>query len=219
MRPTWVAEGTRNMCFGLIRLDQSAHFLRQLPLAERHLPSSHSDLLMKNKRPPTSVLFTSPDQAITQCLCVSWGRGNAGRDSETWGLQWGVMAGRKACWPPGLSQNAWPLCYYPCLPRAALCCPTSPPIIPKLWLFLSNQTLMQGHSPQWLRAQDLAWHYPSRRTHSVNLDKGLHLLEPQCGLLWNGDENNQLIGLNEVSHIKSQVHNEPSKDISRSSEV
>lgn len=78
-----MAEGTRNMCFGLISLDRSAHFLKQLPLAEHRLPSPCSDLLMKNKRPPTSILFTSPDQAITQCLCVSGG----GRESETPGLQ------------------------------------------------------------------------------------------------------------------------------------
>lgn len=66
-----MAEGTRNMCFSLIRLDQSAHILRQLPLTEHHLLSFHSDLLMKNKRPRASALLTSPDQAIMQCLCVS----------------------------------------------------------------------------------------------------------------------------------------------------
>lgn len=74
------------MCFSLISLARSAHFLRRLPLAEHHLLSFHSDLLMKNKRPPASALLTSPDQAIIQCLCVS-GEGREGRGSETPGRQ------------------------------------------------------------------------------------------------------------------------------------
>ena len=67
------------MCFGQITLEQSAHFLRQLPPTAGYLPSSISDILMKNKRPPTSALFTRPDQAIMQCLCGRLGSERPGQ--------------------------------------------------------------------------------------------------------------------------------------------
>ena len=94
---------------------------------------------MKNKRPPTSALFTRPDQAIMQYLCGRLG-------SERPGQQWGIIAVRKPSWPIGaLPGPLRPLSHCPfhsevcspCPELTVLCLPgkaksTSIPLAPAL---------------------------------------------------------------------------------------
>lgn len=65
-----VAEVTRDMCLGLVRLKWSAFFEKLLPqLPKFHLLQAHQALLMKNKCLHLHALLTRPDRVIIQCLC------------------------------------------------------------------------------------------------------------------------------------------------------
>ena len=129
---------------------------------------------MKNKRPPTSALFTRPNQAIMQCLCGRLG-------SERPGQQWGIMAVRKPSWPSGVFPSPLrPLSHSLSTPKSAHPAwnklpsvsrekqnPPASPLALALRMWHASQTNSNtGHTAQWLRAQELGRHWLSK-THSL----------------------------------------------------